>query len=164
MDEAIVTRWNERVAEFDRVYVLGDVAIARRNLVTLGRLRGKLRLVKGNHDIFRLRDYIPYFEEIHGAAVRENLILTHVPIHPDSLARFGANVHGHLHANVVTRTTGWLKKVTVPDPRYLCVSVEHTDYAPINLAEVRRRLLEQGHGPDERDATAGSGGAGSGPS
>src|SRR5204862_2583078 len=98
------------VKEHDRVYHLGDVAIARRNLATVGRLNGKKTLVKGNHDLFRLKDYLPYFEEVHGACVFANLIMTHVPIHPQSLGRFGANVHGHLHDKRVL--------CEVPDPDY----------------------------------------------
>ena len=29
------------------------------------------------------------------------MILSHIPIHTESLGRFGTNIHGHLHANRV---------------------------------------------------------------
>jgi hypothetical protein len=30
------------------------------------------------------------------------------------------------------------------DPRYLCVCVEHTDYAPISMEDVVARVVDQG--------------------
>ena len=137
MDEEIVKRWNERVRPNDKVYVLGDVVIARRNLPTLSRLPGDKVLVSGNHDLFKLSDYLKYFRTVYAVRVLSDMILTHIPIHRDSLTqRYGTNVHGHLHANRVMIGS-------VVDPRYLCVSVEQTDYAPIDIEEVRRRIQEQ---------------------
>ena len=54
--------------------------------------------------------------------------MSHVPLHPASLGRWGANVHGHLHSNFV-KDPVWPDK---PDQRYICVSVEHTDYYPLH--------------------------------
>ena len=126
MDEALVHNWNSVVQPKDRVYVLGDVVINRKALKTLDRLVGRKVLIKGNHDIFRLKDYTPYFEDIRAYVVHKDpdiagvkLILSHIPIHPDSLGRYGRNIHGHLHYR------------TVGDPRYICVSVEHINYTPI---------------------------------
>lgn len=133
MDQCMISRWNERVSAGDRVYHLGDVAINRKFLWMLGQLTGRLVLVKGNHDIFKAKDYLEYFDDIRAYVVQktkvegQKLILSHIPIHPESLGRFGVNVHGHLHAN------------KVDDGRYVCVSVEHTDYAPIELHEAYSR-------------------------
>lgn len=128
MDETMIKNWNERVHPQDRVYVLGDVLFHRRHLHLLGRLTGRLVLVKGNHDVLKLKDYLPYFDDIRAYVVQKyqdkKVILSHIPIHGDSLGRFGLNVHGHLHYK------------TVGDSRYRCVSVEHTDYSPIELYKV----------------------------
>jgi calcineurin-like phosphoesterase family protein len=149
MDEALVENWNEVVRPADRVNLLGDVVINRRCLVTLGRLNGRIRLVKGNHDIFKLADYLPYVDDIAAYHVTKGpqggkVIMSHIPIHPESLGRFGVNIHGHLHAHVVTKTTqrkseleGWTE--TVPDLRYVCVSVEQTNWRPITLEEAMSR-------------------------
>lgn len=52
-------------------------------------------------------------------------ILTHVPVHPNQLEhRFQKNIHGHMHS----------KKLE--DPRYVCVSLEHTGLAPVLLQHV----------------------------
>jgi calcineurin-like phosphoesterase family protein len=102
MDEEMVRRWNEVVKDGDKVYHLGDVVMMRSTLPTLARLNGTKRLVRGNHDIFKTKVYLQYFKEIYGVRVLEDMVLTHVPLHPESVTqRWRTNIHGHLHANVV---------------------------------------------------------------
>lgn len=142
MDEYMIKVWNERVKPNDKVYHLGDVVISRKNLATLGRLNGDKVLIRGNHDIFKLEDYTPYFRDIRGCHVMNGMILTHIPIHEQQLARFGCNIHGHLHAYRVMKDNGYGGKVI--DPRYHCVCVEQTDFAPILFEDVQKRILEEG--------------------
>lgn len=141
MDEFMVKAWNERVKPGDKVYHLGDVVIGRKHLNTLYRLNGDKVLIKGNHDIFKLEDYAPHFRDIRGYHVMDGMILSHVPLHSDSLERFGTNIHGHLHANRVKAET-WGKYQI--DPRYHSVCVEMTDYAPILFEDVKKRILAEG--------------------
>lgn len=139
MDEALVDNWNKVVSAKDRVYVLGDVVINRRCLPILERVNGRLVLIKGNHDIFKLEDYAKYFDDIRSSHKLDNYILSHIPIHPDSLARWcGGNIHGHLHSNRVMTPDG--KSI---DPRYFSVSVEHTDFTPMSFNEVKLRFEKQ---------------------
>ena len=91
MDEEMVRRWNETVRPKDKVYHLGDVVINRRSLSTLARLNGDKVLIKGNHDIFRMEEYTPYFRDIRGYHVMNGMILSHIPVHEESLGRFGRN-------------------------------------------------------------------------
>ena len=150
MDEFMIKAWNERVKPTDKVYHLGDVVISRKFLSVLGRLNGDKILIRGNHDIFKLEDYTQYFRDIRGYHVMNGLILSHVPVHSDSLARFGANIHGHLHANRVMKArgvdakTGQVLYSTEIDPRYHCVCVEHTDFAPILFEDVLKRITTEG--------------------
>src|SRR4029077_5421868 len=65
-DEYMICAWNAIVRPSDHIYHLGDVVIDRKYLSLLGRLNGHKRLIRGNHDIFRTRFYLPYFEEIYG--------------------------------------------------------------------------------------------------
>lgn len=133
MDELIIERWNKKVRPQDKVYMLGDVVIARKNLPKLDRLNGHKVLVKGNHDIFKLDDYLPYFEDIRGSHKLDEFILTHIPIHPMSIARWAkGNIHGHLHDGRVLLPDGSI------DKRYICVSVEHTDYTPVAMEEIEQ--------------------------
>jgi len=137
MDEFMVKAWNERVGPKDKVYHLGDVVINRRALPTLARLNGDKVLIRGNHDIFPDMEYREYFRELRAYHVVEGMIFSHIPIHEESLGRFGVNVHGHLHANRVM-------KDGVVDARYHNVCVETTDFAPILFEDVKKRILEEG--------------------
>ncbi len=144
MDEAMVKAWNERVKPTDKVYHLGDVVINRKALGIMCRLNGDKVLIRGNHDIFRDDDYRQHFRELRAYHVMDGMILSHIPIHEESLGRFGTNIHGHLHANRV-------KKDGAIDPRYHCVCVELTDFAPILYEDVKKRILEEGGAVDFRN-------------
>lgn len=140
MDERMVTLWNERVRSQDRIYHLGDVVMNRRCLKILDRLNGKKVLIKGNHDIFPLKDYLPYFEDIRAYKVfsAHSLICSHIPVHTCQLeGRWVLNAHGHLHQKMVMMGNASQADVaTAKDPRYRNVCVEHTNYAPVTLGEI----------------------------
>ena len=147
MDEALVANWNSVVRPKDQVYHLGDVVINRSALPILARLNGTKILVKGNHDVFRLDEYAPYFKDIRGSAKLNDYLLTHIPVHPASIERWKGNIHGHLHSGrIMTEYAGrnsYHFGEMVVDPNYLCVSVEQTNYTPITLNEVMKRFEEQ---------------------
>lgn len=143
MDEEMVKRWNETVRPNDKVYHLGDVVINRKALKIMHRLNGDKVLIRGNHDIFRDDEYREHFRELRAYHVMNGMILSHIPIHEDSLGRFGVNIHGHLHANRVMGYSIDLDKEVI-DPRYHCVCVEHTDYRPILFEDVIKRIKEEG--------------------
>ena len=144
MNEAMVKMWNETVRPTDKVYHLGDVVINRRYLPILDRLNGDKVLIKGNHDIFKLEDYTKYFRDIRSCHKMGEYILTHIPLHPDSLARWcGGNFHGHLHTNRVMTNSGhnsWDAKI---DPRYFNVSVEQIGFKPILFEDAVAKMKEQ---------------------
>lgn len=150
MDEEMVRRWNDRVRPNDKVYHLGDVVINRRCLPTISRLNGDKVLIRGNHDIFRDDEYRKYFRELRAYHVMNGMILSHIPIHSDSLGRFGVNIHGHLHGSRVTKATGIdpisgaVQYGNEIDPRYHCVCVEQIDFTPILFEDVIRRIEEEG--------------------
>jgi calcineurin-like phosphoesterase family protein len=150
MDEFMVEAWNERVGPNDKVYHLGDVVINRKALGIMRRLNGDKVLIRGNHDIFRDEEYRQYFRELRAYHVMNGMILSHIPVHAESLGRFGVNIHGHLHANRVKRArgvdarTGEVLYSDEIDPRYHCVCVEQTDFAPILFEDVMRRITAEG--------------------
>ena len=141
MNEAMVERWNAKVQPHDKVYHLGDVVINKKFMHILGRLNGDKVLIKGNHDHFELKEYLPYFRDIRGYHVLNGMILSHIPVHTASLARFGTNIHGHLHSErMMVEVNGQM----VIDPRYHSVCVEQTDYCPISFEEVQARIVKEG--------------------
>jgi calcineurin-like phosphoesterase family protein len=144
MDEFMVAAWNERVRPNDKVYHLGDVVINRKALGIMRRLNGDKVLIRGNHDIFKDTDYREHFRELRAYHVMNGMILSHIPIHSESLGRFGVNIHGHLHANRVM-LPGFNGKITdIVDVRYHCVCVEQTDFAPILFEDVIKRIEAEG--------------------
>jgi len=150
MDEEMVKRWNDTVRPNDKVYHLGDVVINRKALSTMSRLNGDKVLIRGNHDIFRDDEYRLYFRELRAYHVMNGMILSHIPIHPESLGRFGTNIHGHLHSNRVKKArgvdarTGEVLYSDEPDVRYHCVCVEQTDFKPILFEDVIKRIEAEG--------------------
>ena len=149
MDEFMVEAWNERVKPNDKVYHLGDVVMSRRSLSIMDRLNGDKVLIRGNHDIFKDEDYRKYFRELRAYHVMNGMILSHIPIHSESLGRFGVNIHGHLHANRVMRPARVLEEFidhgcTTIDERYHCVCVEQTNFAPILFEDVIKRIEAEG--------------------
>jgi calcineurin-like phosphoesterase family protein len=129
---------------------VGDVVINRKSLKTLSRLNGDKVLIRGNHDIFRDEEYREYFRELRAYHVMNGMILSHIPVHEASLGRFGVNIHGHLHATRVKKArgvdakTGAVLYSTETDVRYHCVCVEQTDFRPILLDDVYKRIAAEG--------------------
>ena len=132
MDEALISNWNSVVTPKDKVYHLGDVFINRKSRFILDALNGKKVLIKGNHDIFQLKDYVDFFRDIRAYHILDKMVLSHVPIHSGHIGRFGHNIHGHLHEYIVRLPDG------TPDSRYVNVCVEHTNYTPIELSELQQ--------------------------
>ena len=131
MDQHIIDRWNSVVRPQDHVYHLGDVAMNQKYVATVQRCAGHKRLVRGNHDIYRTKIYLPFFDEIYGIRVLDGIIFTHIPIHPESLGRFKANIHGHTHGSPPGKF----------GERYINVSVEALDdYTPVSLEDLKKRL------------------------
>lgn len=132
MDDIMVENWNSVVKPNDTIYHLGDVVMNRRHLITLQRLNGSKRLILGNHDIFEHSDYTPYFKRLHGSYKLDTLILSHIPLHVDSVPHWAvANVHGHIHS------------ADVDDHRYYNVSVENINYTPISLEDLKVQIRKK---------------------
>lgn len=129
MNEYMVEAWNSVVKDGDKVYHLGDVSMKRSGLRFVSRLKGQKRLIRGNHDVYDTKEYLEAgFKEIHGMRVLAGMVLTHIPLHPDTLHRWRGNVHGHIH-----------ERPSPPGP-YLNVSVEPLCYVPITLEEALYRM------------------------
>ena len=140
MNEYMVMQHNRVVKPSDRVYFLGDLAFHKRDLEVLARMNGRKVLIIGNHDTLELKDYLPYFDDIRGVHQFDGLVLSHIPIHSESLSRWKVNLHGHLHANVVTKVG-----TKIPDPRYYSVCMEQLDdYTPVSLEQIKKNILARG--------------------
>lgn len=140
MNETIIENWNKSVKSNDYVYHLGDVFFGPKEWFENNwfRLNGKISLILGNHDDTRyLSGKHPvtgqwFFRKVEtGTKQMANMgiMLSHFPIHKASLWNPKANkrllnVHGHVHRN------------SLNEDGYLNVSVEMTDYKPVNLEAI----------------------------
>ena len=137
MDEYMIMQWNRYVKPGDKVYHLGDVFMGNKEefIQKWKRLNGQKRLILGNHDdakFFAKHELVSKID-VWRMFPEFGLILTHIPLH-ESVLREGRfrnfegdvlNVHGHIHQN------------PSPTNQHVCVSVEHIDYTPIHIEEVR---------------------------
>ena len=136
-DEVLVQNWNAVVKPTDKVYVLGDVCMKAKDLKTILRLNGDKVLCLGNHDNLGAKELLKYFRDIRAYHVMDKILFSHIPVHTDSIGRFRANIHGHLHEKVVQLACG------KPDPRYLCVSVEQHEFSPVNYQVLLDKVSKQ---------------------
>lgn len=144
MDAELIRRHNDLVKPEDHWYCLGDVAMRRPKYVKrqLEALNGHKRLIRGNHDIYKTREYLEFFEEICGVRVIDRILFSHFPVHPSSLGPYVANVHGHIHEKdspppvMVT----WGKDQNVKWVPYINISVEKTDYKPVSLEWIKGEI------------------------
>ena len=138
-DEALIARWNARVAAADEIWHLGDFAAhaSREHCARVfARLNGIKRLVRGNHDSNRVLD-LPWAEppvesiriSVSDAAGRSwRLFLAHYAHRAwPGLWRETRHLYGHTHA-------------TLPDTTRSCdVGVDAWDFSPVDLTEIIAR-------------------------
>ncbi len=156
MNAALIENWNARVADGDKVYVLGDLAMGKlKETVPLAsELKGQKFLVPGNHDKchpmhkkagasrkmymdagFTILPPVHHFND---------LILAHFPFQMDSrhdgkyaewLTKPEGNkwlVHGHIHGE--KRLSG---------PRQIDIGVDANDYRPVSYEAILEWIEEQ---------------------
>lgn len=127
MNELMVENWNKTVNDGDIVYHLGDVYFGKGHEV-LPRLKGRKRLIVGNHDNPKSEHILKHFQKVMVWRMfpEFNFVLSHVPLHHSTFEYKNLkNVHGHIHQNIID------------DPRYINVCVEHTNYTPISIEEIK---------------------------
>lgn len=134
MNETMVERWNKTVKDSDIVYHLGDVYFEKGHEV-LPRLKGRKRLVLGNHDNAKSPYLHNTFQKI--MLWREfkefNCVMTHVPVHESSLFKRKYNLHGHIHNNN--------HRGLIEDERYINCCVEVNDYIPRHIEDILKGKL-----------------------
>lgn len=127
-DHLLIQKWNSIVKKRDLTYVLGDVCM-HKDLEIIHELQGRKILIRGNHDTFRTKEYLKYFEEVYGIHKYKNFWLTHCPIHPAEL-RGRCNIHGHVHQNSIRDAFHQY------DRRYINVCCEVNSSYPIAFEDI----------------------------
>lgn len=132
MHEHMIERWNSVVKDNDYVYHLGDVTFrydgAFNNL--MHRLKGKKRLIIGNHDKIWNPGLICNFEkaDLWKGFKEGNFTASHMPLPLKGLRDGAFNVHGHTHHNFEE------------DVHYISVCVEVRHYTPVHLDTILHEI------------------------
>lgn len=140
-EEKLLKNWEKMVAEGDIVFHLGDFAIGKldesksitENIKLFRqRLKGRIILVRGNHDMKPNEWYMQNGFEVCVNKMIFNykgvrLLLTHQPEIVDGDWDF--NIHGHLHGN---EHRGYFDNF----PKLIDVSVDCLGWRPILLSDV----------------------------
>lgn len=135
MDQKLISRYNEVVDNNDIVYILGDLALvgpSRKSWLQekIERLKGRKRLILGNHDTLSAWDYIEMgFEEVHtnyklkiGEAI---VLIVHDPAAITVMPPDTSVLCGHVHDL-------WANQIFTRNRRALNVGVDVNDFKPIS--------------------------------
>ena len=106
MDEALIRNWNSVVSDDDTVYILGDMFWHKvdKSIEILKQLKGKKRLIKGNHDRCHDNQFRKYFEKISDyEEIEDNgrrVVLCHYPIPCFKNHFYGwYHLYAHVHSS-----------------------------------------------------------------
>lgn len=132
MHSTIIKNWNALVQDNDYVYHLGDVTFRYDGVFNnlMAQLKGKKRLIIGNHDKLWNPSLQKWFEKADiwkGFSDKEAGIAftaSHFPLPQYCLRNGKHNAHGHIHQN------------KSKEPHQLNLSVEAIDFTPVHIDKV----------------------------
>lgn len=123
-DDLIIDNLKAVLNKKSKLFILGDVVWHHKHLPRLAELPGIKELIIGNHDTLSTREYLKYFNKVHGFRKYKNFWLSHCPIHPQEIYRCKGNVHGHIHRGAATNP------LYLP---YFNVNVDFHNFQPVNF-------------------------------
>ncbi len=148
-DEYLIKQWNKIVNKKDKVFILGDVTMEKTfSYYQLDRLNGIKHVVGGNHDMGNhTSEMLKYVNKFSGVVDYKGYILTHVPIHPNEVHFYKANIHAHIHhinkLEEVIVNNNYLDEGSKPLPtlhKYINVDAKLLDFKPISFEEIENKF------------------------
>ena len=135
MDDALINHWNMTVGNDDIVWVLGDFALESKDYTKsiIKSLRGRKRLILGNHDRYRQERYREAgfeFVSPYPIIIHDFVVLSHAPLEFMNRNCPFFNIYGHVHDDLR------YEDLTM---NAACVSVERIGYKPIELNEIIKK-------------------------
>ncbi len=124
-DNTIICNLASMMDRKSKLFILGDVTWHHKHLPRLAEIPGIKELIMGNHDALSTKEYLKYFNKVHGFRQYKKFWLSHCPIHPQEVLRCTGNIHGHLHNNI-----GFQPHLSLP---YFNVNVDFNSYHPVNF-------------------------------
>lgn len=159
-DRELIRRWNEKVNDNDRVYILGDFSMYndQKTAELCGQLKGNKHFIKGNHDrlsektLNTLFKTAESYEEI--LVDGQHVVLCHYPIAHWRGQRYGyVHLYGHTHrgedAVFFEQYRQWCAAQGIRFYAYNVGCMFH-NYEPVTLRELmEKRAAEEGRQSDE---------------
>lgn len=147
MNNTIIESWNSVVNKVDTVYVLGDFCFGNLQewINILNQLKGKIILIKGNHDKSKIINRVlkeGYINELHNVGTmlkvdKFTLNLTHYPLEIGNRPR-NFSIHGHIHS----KPSRLIGQVNVGVDSELARKLNKAFGTPISLDELMEHLHE----------------------
>lgn len=146
MHSVIIDKWNNKVGNNDKVYVLGDLVDEDKPelLKVFKKLNGKKHLIVGNHDtknlcfikesnIFDSIDFIKLIEDLN-----HKVCLCHYPLMDwMEFNRNGLHIYGHIHNKTNANGIAYAQiKEYYKDKAAFNASVDVCDFEPKTLMEL----------------------------
>lgn len=139
MDSIMIGRWNKKVSPNDTVYIVGDLFYKHKNSEkNLKQLKGKKRLVVGNHDGGWLKEvdashhFLSVDHLIEISDGKHKLVLCHYPLMCWKHELKSYMIHGHIHNN--TNVPYW--SVIRNNPRLLNAGTDINSFEPVSFDEM----------------------------
>lgn len=138
MNEFLIAKWNERVRNNDTIFVLGDMFFRCGEVeCILSRLRGKKRLLIGNHDTWVKKvDCSRYFQSVDKLLEttdgKHALTLCHYPMFTWNHPRRSYMVHAHTHDD---KSADYWPLMQARE-RVLNAGVDINGFAPVTFDEM----------------------------
>lgn len=146
MNNAIISRWNNRIKKNDDIYILGDMLFrCKHPEVILSVLKGHKHLIIGNHDSWvkklELQKYFVSIEQYLEFSDGNNyLILSHYPMlsYHHEMRENAYMIHGHLHAD----TNIDFFPILRTRKHILNAGVDINNFTPVTLEELIKNNLK----------------------
>lgn len=136
MNNVLIENWNNTVGSMDTIFVVGDFISDSRYLDIIHKLKGKIKIIVGNHDVPLIDDYRRYgnVEVFEYPIILDNFwMVSHEPLYITENSPY-ANIFGHIHNNPMYLT------VSI---RSYCVCVERNGYKPICFDYIKERVRKE---------------------
>lgn len=144
-DIALINNWNKIVSDDDDVFLLGDVVVGSiaTGINHLKMLRGKIHIVRGNHDTdakiakyLECKHVVEVAESIRLKVGHRTLLLTHYPLmiagpETPNMKTATINLYGHTH-----QTSNFYEINGVPYPFMYHVGMDSHEMKPILLEDI----------------------------
>ena len=139
MDMFMIETWNGKVSENDTVYIIGDMFHQHKDPESvLKQLKGKKRLIIGNHDIAWMKkfNYSTHFlsadSYLEVSDGKRKLVLCHYPLMTWNHELKSYMIHGHVHNKKDAEYWPLIKN----NPRLLNAGVDINGFWPVTFEQM----------------------------